>query len=55
MQNKRCIRGRFSALKRPRSYNLVYLLRPDGALNVWRSLHADHKNSIGRADHPKAP
>lgn len=55
MQNKRCIRGLFSALKRPQSYNLVYLLRPDGALNVRRSLHADHKNSIGRADHPEAP
>lgn len=29
----------------------MYLLRPDGAVNVWRSLHADHKNSIGRTDH----
>lgn len=55
MQNKRCIRGRFSVLKRPQAYNLVYHLRREGAVNVWRSLHADHKNSIGRADHPKAP
>ena len=55
MQNKRCIRGRFSALKRPRSYNLVYHLRPDGALNVRRSLHADPINSTSwaasRTDH----
>lgn len=59
MQNTRCIRGHFSALKRPQSYNLVYHLRPDGAVNVWGSLHADLINSTsraaGRTDHTEPP